>query len=441
MLKRALAASLTAILASACAHAEPLNSSPSGPILMSFWAHNQVRYPGDPIPGSQSRMGVRQENSVLIQKLDAINVLAYSFLEVDESGNVYFSDPAVDLSRSDVSGFCRNQPVSCPNSNVAMAGSFTAFAKLNNKSGTLRKIISIGGANSQKAFDYAIKHPATFIQSASAIVRAYHLDGIDLDFEPDAFFTVNDAQPYAQLVASLRSELGQQAFVSVEVPGDRETLRSMNCPNNSSCNANLRTIAANAYVTLMGYQFHDPYYPGTITGNDSNLYSSPDEPLVPDFYHGSDNQAVEYLTYQGVPPEKIILGFPAYFVAYGGVDGLHGSHGLFQHFDPSLTPKFDWDVKARGSYRTAVHLMQSGFERQEVRVNGEISAIYAYNSAAKQWISYEDPSSVDAKGRYVRTRHLAGMQMWEIGQDVPINHPSSLLRAAHAVLWNSEANP
>lgn len=356
MLKLALAAALTAIFASVCAHAE--SSDPSSPILMSFWAHNQARYPGDPIPGSRSRMGVRQENSVLNQKLDVINVLAYSFLAVDESGNVYFSDPAVDLSSSDVFGFCRNQPVSCPNSNAAMAGSFTAFAKLNNKSGTLRKIISIGGANSQKVFDYAIKHPDAFVQSASAIVRAYHLDGIDLDFEPNAFFTVNDAQPYAKLVASLRSELGQQAFISVEVPGDRETLRSMNCPNNSSCNDNLRAIAANAYVVLMGYQFHDPYYPGTITGNDSNLYSSPGEPLLPDFYHVSDNQAVEYLTYQGVPPGKVILGFPAYFVAYGGVGGLPGNHGLFQHFDSSLTPKFDWDVKARGSYRTAVHLVR-----------------------------------------------------------------------------------
>jgi chitinase len=439
MSKLAFAAILTAIFASVCAHAE--SSSPSGPILMSFWSHNQGRYPDDPIPGSRNRMVARQENSVLNQKLDAINVIAYSFLEVDESGNVYFSDPAVDLSRSDVSGFCQNHPVSCPNSNAAMAGSFTAFAKLNNKSGALRKIISIGGANSQKAFDNAIKHPDTFLKSALSIVRAYHLDGIDLDFEPDAFFTVNDAKPYAELVARLRSELGRQAFVSVEVPGDQETLRSMDCPTSNSCSPNLRTMAANAYITLMGYQFHDPYYPGTITGNDSNLYDSPDEPLLPDFYHASDNRAIEHLTYQGVPPEKIILGFPAYFVAYGGVGGPSGRHGLFQHFDTSLTPKFDWDAKARGSYRTAVHLMKSGFERQEIRVDGEISAVYAYNSATKQWISYEDPSSVDAKARYVRTRHLAGMQMWEIGQDVPIDHPDSLLRAAHAALWKSTAYP
>ena len=437
MLNRVLVVLLTIFVAVSARAKSP----EPAPILMTFWAHNQLRYPDDPIPGSRNRAGAIQENSVLRQKLDAINVLAYSFLNVNESGNVYFSEPAVDLSTSDVLGFCHDHAASCPNGNAAMAGSFSAFVKLQNRNGTLRKIISIGGADSQKTFDRAISHPETFIQSASAIVRTYRLDGIDLDFEPDAFFTVNDAQPYAHLVEALRKELGQRAFISVEVPSDRETLRSMNCPNNNTCSANLRTIAANAYVTLMGYEFHDPYYPGTVTGNDSNLYSSPDEPLLPAFYHGSDNQAVEYLTYQGVPPQRIILGFPAYFVAYGGVEALPRSHGLFQHFDPSLTPRFDWDIKARGSYREAQHLLQSGFERQDIRVNGEISAVYAYSAAAKQWISYEDSSSVAAKARYVQARHLAGMQMWEIGQDVPVNSTTSLLRAAHAVLWNSTPNP
>lgn len=441
MLKLAFACVLIALVAPASAHAASIDPGPAEPVLMSFWAHNQVRYPDDPIPGSRSPGSRPEENRALGRKLDVLNVLAYSFLNVDESGTVYFSDPAVDLSKSDVSGFCADHAASCPHSDNAMAGNFTAFAKLDNTRHALRKIISIAGANSQKAFDHAIRHPDAFVRSASAIVRAYHLDGVDLDFEPDAFFTVDDAQPYARLVVALRKALGPQAFISVELPADRETLRSLNCPDNRSCQANLRTIAANAYVALMGYQFHDPFYPGAVTGHDSNLYGSPDEPLIPDFYHGSDHQAVEYLTYQGVPPERIILGFPAYFVAYGGVAGPPGSHGLYQHFDPASTPTFDWDIKARGSYRTAVKLLQSGFERQATRVNREISAVYAYSAAAKQWISYEDPSSVAAKGHYVKARHLAGMQMWEVGQDVPVDRPDSLLRAAHAALWRPSAGP
>jgi chitinase len=438
MLKRALVV-LAVIISSVSTHAG--TPKPATPILLTFWSNNLSKYPDDPIPGSRNRLGVIQENSTLLQKLNAINVLAYAFLEVDESGHIYFKEPAIDLSASDVLQFCRTQPASCPNANTAHTGSFSAFVKLDNQSGTLRKIISIGGAGSQQAFEHAIGHPDAFVQSATAIIHAYHLDGIDLDFEPDAFFTENDAQPYAQLVVALREKLGQNAFISVELPGDRETLRSIDCPTNHSCRGNLRTIATNAYVSLMGYEFHNPYYPGTVTGNDSNLYSSLDEPLLPDFYHSSDNQAVEYLTYQGVPPDRIILGFPAYFVAYGGVDDVQGSHGLFQHFDPSLTPGFDMGGKGVGSYRTAQRLLHAGFTRQDIRINGEVSAVYAYSAAAKQWISYEDPSSVDAKARYVLARRLAGMGMWEIGQDVPADHPASLLRAAHAVLWGAATGP
>jgi hypothetical protein len=32
------------------------------------------------------------------------------------------------------------------------------------------------------------------------------------------------------------------------------------------------------------------------------------------------------------------------------------------------------------------------------------------------------------------TRHLAGMMMWEIGEDAPVGSPESVLRSAHAAL-------
>jgi GH18 family chitinase len=424
------------------AHAASLEQTHSASaVLLAFWSNNEVRYPNDPMPGSRNPTGALENNSALRGKLNAVNVLAYAFLSVDDAGHVYFSRPAIDLSSHDARHFCRTQPESCPGVNAAKAGNFAAFAKLNNSAGTLRKIISVGGADSQKVFDNAVSHPDDFVRSASSMIQAYRLDGIDLDFEPDSFFTIHDAQAYAQLVAALRKALGPQAFISVEVPGDRETLRSMNCPTSDTCHDNLHVIAANAYISLMGYDFHSPFYPGPVTGNDSNLYSSTDEPLLRGFYHSSDNQAVEYLTYQGVSTDRIILGFPAYFVAYGGVQDASGSDGLFQPFDRSMTPLFDWDIKGRGSYSMAQHLLRTGFTPQYMRVDNEISAVYAYNPVAKQWISYEDPSSVTAKAHYVKTRHLAGMAMWEIGQDVSANDPQSLLRAAHDSLLEPKPNP
>ena len=406
-------------------------------ILMTFWSDNISKYASYPIPGSLNQGGALQQNESLLLQLDAINVLAYAFLQVDGAGYVYFSRPSIDLSSSDVQHFCLKQPSSCPNAATAWSGSFSAFARLDNKDHTLQKVISIGGAGSQKTFENAIHHPAAFIQSATDLIHAYHLNGIDLDFEPDAFFDLHEGQLYAQVVLDLRRALGKQAFISIEVPGDWETLRSIDCPTNKSCTNNLGIIADKAYVSLMGYDFHGPYYPGTVTGNDSNLYTDPDEPLLPNFYHISDNQAIGYLTSNNVPANKIILGFPAYFRAYGGVEASPGSYGLHQPFDKSKTSAYDLGTKGNGSYQVARKLPESGFTQHYLLVDNKISAVYAYNKLSRQWISYEDPLSIAAKANYVLSRHLAGMMMWEIGEDVPINSSTSLLRSAHSVLFSA----
>lgn len=154
--------------------------------LMTYWSHNLTRYPDLPVPGSFDRAGRRQHNPAFRAELNEINLLAYALLEVDASGTVYFTRPAIDLAAADRHGFCAELPRSCPNAAQAAAGSFGAFARLQNSSRTLRKIISIGGAGSQKTMDHALDHPVKFVRSVRALVATYHLNGVDLDFEPDS---------------------------------------------------------------------------------------------------------------------------------------------------------------------------------------------------------------------------------------------------------------
>ncbi len=188
----------------------------------------------------------------------------------------------------------------------------------------------------------------------------------------------------------------------------------------------------------MGYSYHGPDYPGTVTANDSNLYADPDEPLLPRFYHISDHEAVEYLSYRGVPTEKLLLGVPAYFIGYGGVAAAAGSDGLYQPFDRSQTIAYDLGSKAVGSYRAAQRLLESGFVPHRLLIGGKLSAVYAYNASLHQWISYENPDSVAAKAACVKATHLGGMMMWEIGEDVPLDNPHSLLGSTCRALFGSE---
>jgi chitinase len=407
-------------------------------ILMTYWSHNTTRFAGYPVPGSVAESGSVQVNPELQRQLDAINVLAYSFLKADPAGEVYFDNPATDLASGDVRQFCSQAPTACPGAGAASAGSFSAFARLDNHHHTLQKIISIGGGGSQSSMDNALNHQTEFVRSAAGLIHTYHLDGIDLDFEPDEFFAPGQGEQYAKLVAALRQTLGPAAFISIEVPGDRETLRSIDCPADTRCRNYLALIAADAYVSLMGYDYHAPDYPGTVTANDSNLYADPDEPLLPRFYHISDNDAVEYLTSRGVPPEKLLLGFPAYFVGYGGVNAPEGSDGLYQPFDRSQTIAYDLGSKAVGSYRAAQRLLESGLVPHRLLIAGKLSAVYAYSVALHEWISYDDADSIAAKADYVIARHLGGMMMWEIGEDVALDDRNSLLRSAHRVLFGTQ---
>ena len=415
------------------------NAVSTNRILMTYWSDNVSRFAGYPMPGSLSPSGAMQTNQQMHRQLDAINVLAYAFLQVDAAGDVYFADPAVDLSAADLRQFCPQHPAACPHSASASAGSFSAFARLTNRCHSLLKIVSIGGAGSQSTLDNALDHPDSFVRSAASLIHAYHLDGLDLDFEPDAFFGPGQGAQYAELVAALRQALGGQAFISIEVPGDWETLRSIDCPSDSRCVDNLALIAADAYISLMGYDYHCPFYPGTVTASDSNLYNDPHEPLLAGFYHVSDNQAIEYLTFMGVPVDKVLLGFPAYFVSYGGVVALPGSHGLYQPFDRSRTKTYDLGgLKGVGSDRVAWRLLDSGFKPHRLLIQGKLSAVYADSASSRAWISYDDADSVAAKTNYVIARHLGGMMMWEIGEDTPVDSPQSLLGSAHGVLFGTD---
>jgi GH18 family chitinase len=410
---------------------------PAHEILMTYWSDDTTNHPGNPLPGSVDASGTVLKNSALLQQLDAIDVLAYSFLLVDEAGNIYFRNPAVDLSAGDLQGFCRQNSAACPKVGSAAGGSFDAFGHLTNRVRTLKKIISVGGADSQRSLDNALGHPDAFVQSTALLIHAFGLDGIDLDFEPDAFFNANQGEQIAKMISDLRMALGDQAFLSIELPGDWETLRSFDCPAGSPCRGNLATAAQGAYVSLMGYDFHGPEY-SPVTGHHSNLYSDPDEPLLAGFYHVSDQQAIEYLTFRHVPISRILLGYPAYFVAFGGVDAPAGAGGLYRPFDKNKTPAYDLGgAKGRGSYRVAEALLKSGFTEHSVLVNGKLSAVYAYDRSRQLWLSFDNPAVVASKARYVRAKHLAGMMMWEIGEDLPVSSPDSLLRSARSTLSNA----
>ena len=400
------------------------------PVLMTFWADQAPPRFAFPVPGSLDASGTMERNAAFRDDLNDVDVLAYAFLEVDAAGNVYFRDPAVDLSAQDRVGFCAQHPAACPGDVRTGEGSFDAFARLQSQTGTLRKIISVGGAHSQRTLDNALAHPTHFVRSVTALVSAYRLNGVDLDFEPNSFFLGDQGRQLVALTDALRRALGPTAFLSIELPTDWETLQSIDCRGIGECDHAVTALARVAYLSLMGYAVHAPSYWGpAVTANDSNLFSDPNEPLLAGFDHVSDVQAIDYLTFLGVPPNRLLLGFPAFTERYAGVNHPGTRHGLFQPFRRSNRRN-----QAGGTYRDVPQLLESGFRLHYVWADHVISAAFAYDRRTGQWISFEDPASVAAKARYVRSHDLGGMAMWQIGGDLPTSSGGSLLAAAYRIL-------
>lgn len=395
-------------------------------IVMSYWQSPKTAdalvYP---IPGSFNELGKIVENEDMQNKLNDLNIISYTFFHVDKEGIAHVNNSTIDLSSNDQS-FCKENPKICVDESgkyLPKLGNFSAFSKLQNKYGDLKKIISIGGGGDKQSFQYAVSHVHAFVNSVSKIIDYYHLNGVDLDFEPDTF-TQKISQEYAQLVTALRQKLGKDLIITIDMEPDQQIKESY-----------WGVISANVnYISDMCYDFHSSYYFPHVTGYNSNLYSDPNEPMIKSYYHISCDQSIHYLTFLGVPPQKIILGFPSYGLAYGGVS--QKNNGLFQSYDLTKTPTFDKNIKPKGyvQYKTISKLLRSGFNEHMTFFNGYPSAVWAYNPKTQQFIAYDNVRLVKEKARYVKKNDLAGLMSWAVNDDMPVSSDESLLNSAKKYL-------
>ncbi|MDP3558945.1 MAG: glycoside hydrolase family 18 protein [Legionellaceae bacterium] len=329
-------------------------------------------------------------DKILQDKLDTLTILAYAFSHVDPVGNVIFN-----------------------------ARQFSTFLSLQNPKNHFKKTVSLGGADDKISFFNAIKHPHHFVRSLSTLIHQYELSGVDLDFEINRPYTPQEANNLTQLVVMLRQELGAKAIISITTIIDPETLRSVGKDN-------WRLIAKNTnFISMMCFDLTSSFYKPAYTELASNLYLIPHAPNTLHNANLSCDESINIMSTFKVPNEKMLLGLPAYGVSFGGVGSEN--NGLFQAADPALTPIFDDLGKGLLRYSTIIHLKQEGFQEYTLRSNGHVNGVWSYNAEKHQFITYDNPETVRSKMDYVFKNHLAGIMIWRVGQDVPIDDKDSLL--------------
>lgn len=136
----------------------------------------------------------------------------------------------------------------------------------------------------------------------------------------------------------------------------------------------------------MCYDYSGPWTPSS--GHHAQLFAAAPGTTP------SGDAAVQYCLSQNFPPEKLLLGIPCYGRSFLGATGPHqhyaghggGSEGTFEYADlPREGALAFLDEKAVAAYCVGG---DGGF------------------------VSYDMPSTVKMKARYVRERGLAGLFYW-----------------------------
>ena len=257
----------------------PIANAADNPVIISYWSNwNEYKNPPYPVPGSNIG-GVVQQNKDLQDKINQIDVLNYDFLETHNDGVVYFTDSWGDLAPSDMS-FCNTDNLHkeiCTDVHGATTpgdGNFSAFTKLKNTSNNLRLSISVGGWGHEDSFNQAFAYPDKFIDSLYAIVTAYKLTGVDLDYEVEApTFDPTKATQFANLVQQLRAKLGPNYLITFAAPASPAKIDSIGLNN-------WKTISDNVnYIDIMAYDLHGEFDSPHLTNYASNLYLDPKDPF------------------------------------------------------------------------------------------------------------------------------------------------------------------
>ncbi|MFD7654105.1 glycoside hydrolase family 18 protein [Actinosynnema sp. NPDC059797] len=346
--------------------------------------------------------------------------LNYAFGFLDESGKCVSSDPWADYQRP----FSAEQSVNgkADAEGQPLAGNLNQLKQLKAKYPKLRVNISLGGWTGSKYFSNAALTPesrAAHVAScldtwlkgnlpgAAPGAAAGIFDGIDLDWEwpsseaaPGNVVRPEDKQNFTALLVEYRKQLGRLTWrtgkaydLTAFLPADpRQIDRGFEVA---------RVFGLLTFGTVQGYDFHGAWDPQT--NQQSALRTPAGDPAPLPF---SSQVTVDHYLKNGAPKNKVVLGVPFYSRGWTGV--TNANNGLFQ----------DATGPAPATY-------EAGYEDYRIlkaqlgnfTVHRDPKAGHAWLFDGTTFWTWDDPTEMKRKGRYVAERRLGGAMIWSLDGD------------------------
>ena len=288
--------------------------------------------------------------------------------------------------------------------NAPLRGDFHQLQLLRARYPRLRIVISIMGKRSQ--FEDAAKpeNRAAFVNSCVSMFLQGHVapgveapnlfDGIDVDWEyPDE----DHAEDFIALMQEFRRQmdaLRPHLMLSIAAGASAKNVSAVDWR---------RASVPLDQINVMTYDYQGPW--SHTTGFNAPLRSA-------NLNDETVSTTIDDYLKAGVSAHKLILGVPFYAYQWQNVPET-GTHGLNAKGDP---------VRGNLNQSTAVTLLAN----PAAKLYRDPVSLSPWVYDGNNFLTFDDPASLQAKTAYVNEQHLGGVMIWELSGDTT---ESILLRA------------
>ncbi len=277
------------------------------------------------------------------------------------------------------------------------------YGALSARNKGVRVVLSVQGyGDSSKNFSNAASTPenrAIFIKNIVDVVEKYHFDGIDLDWEYPGWFTPTKKDDEADEFNALCKELNEALkaknpayLLTAAIPGGAEGFKRYDL---KECSKHLD------FIHIMTYDLEA----SSKVYHHTALYANLGKATAT---NAAVHESVELFKLKGVPQEKIVIGIAFY--------------GKYTKPSTSVNGGLGSD-SANGKYSTLTYNVIKNYYLNRVGDgvteywDSDCCAPYLYDATNNYFITYENVKSIKEKAKYVKNNGLAGVMIWELGED------------------------